>query len=118
MDKVGQLPPMKDYLASVNDRGECTMTFYQLNGFERYWTVADLGIQNMSRRIKHTRCQETMYDIDMKNMHPTLLSSYCQDHGIECCGLDNYMAHREEYLADLMRCALSMYEANRNRRTR
>ena len=61
-----------------------------------------LGIQNMSRRIRHTLCRDFMYDIDMKNAHPTLLSWYCHDNGIDCAGLDAYIANREEYLADWM----------------
>ncbi|CAG2255685.1 unnamed protein product [Mytilus edulis] len=43
-----------------------------------------------------------MYDIDMKNAYPTLLSWYCYDNGINCTGLDAYIANREEYMADWM----------------
>lgn len=45
-----------------------------------------------------------MYDIDMKNAHPTLLSWYCHDNGIDCNGLDSYIVNREKYLADWMAC--------------
>ena len=38
----------------------------------------------------------------MENAHPTLLSWYCHDNGIDCAGLDAYIANREEYLADWM----------------
>ena len=58
----------------------------------------------MSRKIRHTLSQVKMYDINKKNAHPTLLSSFCHKNGIECSGLDNYINHGEEYLADLMRC--------------
>ena len=44
-----------------------------------------------------------MYDIDMKNAHPTLLSWYCHENGIKCEGLDAYIAHRDEYITDYMK---------------
>ncbi|CAC5382150.1 unnamed protein product [Mytilus coruscus] len=78
------------------------MNYYQLNKFGRYWTEGDMGIQNMSRKIRHTLCQNFMYDIDMKNAHPTLLSWYCHDNGINCTGLDAYIENREKYMADWM----------------
>ena len=56
----------------------------------------------MKRRIRHTICKNLMYDIDMKNAHPTLLSWYCHENGIKCKGLDEYILHREEFIADLM----------------
>lgn len=102
LDKNAQLTLMKDYLARVNKRGESMMQYYQRNGFGRYWTAAALGIQNISRKIRHTLCRDFMYDIDMKNAHPTLLSWYCHDNGINCTGLDAYIANREEYLTDWM----------------
>ena len=58
--------------------------------------------QNMKRRIRHTLCKDLMYDIDMKNAHPPLLSWYCHQNGIKCTGLDEYILHREEFIADLM----------------
>lgn len=78
------------------------MNFYQRNKFERYWTEGALGIQNMSRKIRHTLCQDFMYDIDMKNSHPILLSWYCHDNGINCTGFDAYIANRKEYMTDWM----------------
>ena len=47
--------------------GELAMGYYQRNNFGRYWTSKNLGIQNMSKKIRHTLCKDTMYDIDMKN---------------------------------------------------
>ena len=38
----------------------------------------------------------------MKNAHPTLLSWYCHENGIKYTGLDEYILHREEFIADLM----------------
>ncbi|CAC5403154.1 unnamed protein product [Mytilus coruscus] len=96
IDKNGQLTLLKNYLEQVNGKGERLMNYYQLNKFGRYWTEGDMGIQNMSRKIRHTLCQNFMYDIDMKNAHPTLLSWYCHDNGINCTGLDAYIENREK----------------------
>ena len=79
------------------------MEYYQRNGFGRYWTSSNLGIQNMSRKIRHTLCEDYMYDVDMKNAHPTLLSWYCHENGINCEGLDAYITHRDEYIVDYMK---------------
>ncbi|CAC5420789.1 unnamed protein product [Mytilus coruscus] len=98
----GQLTLLKNYLEQVNGKVERLMNYYQLNKFGRYWTEGDMGIQNMSRKIRHTLCQNFMYDIDMKNAHPTLLSWYCHDNGINCTGLDAYIENREKYMADWM----------------
>ena len=50
------------------------MPYNQRNGFGLYWTTEKLGIQNMSRKIRHTICKDSMFDIDIKNAHSTLLS--------------------------------------------
>ena len=80
------------------------MPYKQRNGLGRYWTAEKFGIQNMSRRIRHTICKDSMVDIDMKNAHPTLLSWYCHKHGIKCEALDDYIKRREPMLQDLMNC--------------
>ncbi|CAC5411586.1 unnamed protein product [Mytilus coruscus] len=74
-----------------------------LKGVGRYWTSEKLGIENNESEIRHTLCSDIMYDIDTKNAHPTLLSCFCHENGIECKGLDAYIEHREEYLAILMK---------------
>ena len=78
------------------------MPYRQRNGFGRYWTAKTFGIQNMSRRIRHTICKDSMVDIDMKNAHSTLLSWYCHKHGIKCEALDDHIKRREPILQDLV----------------
>ena len=80
------------------------MPYKQRNGFRGYWTAETFSIQNMSRRIRHTICKDSMVDIDMKNAHPTLLSWYCHKHGIKCEALDKYIKSREPMLQDLVNC--------------
>ncbi|MEW8548359.1 MAG: hypothetical protein AB2693_33055, partial [Candidatus Thiodiazotropha sp.] len=103
VDNDSQLTLLKEYLSRTNNRGECLMTYHQRNGFGRYWTTEKMGLQNMSRKIRHTLCKDKMLDIDMKNAHPTLLSGYCHAHGIPCDGLDKYISNREEMLAEYMK---------------
>ena len=102
LDKEGQITFLKEYLARCNSNGEQLMEYHQRNNFGRYWISENLGLQNMKRRIRHTICKNLMYDIDMKNAPPTLLSWYCHENGIKCKGLDEYILHREEFIADLM----------------
>ena len=102
LDKEGQITLLKEYLTRCNSNGEQLMEYHQRNNFGRYWISENLGLQNVKRRIRHTICKDLMYDIDMKNAHPTLLSWYCHENGIKCTGLDEYILHREEFIADLM----------------
>ena len=99
-----QLGLLKTYFSMLNKNGERLMPYKQRNGFGRYWTAQTFGIQNMSRRIRHTICKDSMVDIDMKNAHPTLLSWYCHKHGIKCEALDKYIKSREPMLQDLVNC--------------
>ena len=99
-----QLGLLKTYFSMLNQNGERLMPYKQRNGFGRYWTAQTFGIQNMSRRIRHTICRDSMVDIDIKNAHPTLLSWYCHKHGIKCEALDKYIKSREPMLQDLVNC--------------
>ena len=71
VNKDSQLVLLKEYLARTKKNGESLMTYHQRNGFGRYWTSEKMGLQNMSRKIRHTICKDNMIDIDMKNAHPT-----------------------------------------------
>ena len=102
LDKEGQLTLLKDYLDRMNIHGEQIMEYYQRNNFGRYWVSSSLGLQNMKRKIRHALCADIMYDIDMKNAHPTLLSWYCHENGIKCEGLDAYIKHREKFMTEYM----------------
>ena len=90
-----QLGLLKTYFSMLNQNGERLMPYKQRNGFGRYWTAETFGIQNMSRRIRHTICKDSMIDIDMKNAYTTLLSWYCHKHRIKCEALDKYIKSRD-----------------------
>ena len=103
-NKETQLSLLRIYPFMLNQNGERLMSYEQRNGFGRYWTAETFGIQNMSRRIRHTICKDSMVDIDMKNAHPTLLSWYCHKHRIKCEALDKYIKSREPMSQDLVNC--------------
>ena len=68
----------------------------QSYGFGRYWiSEKKIGLQNMSRKIRHTLCKDTMTDIDLKNSHPTLLAAYCHQNNIPCKGLEQQLKQSE-----------------------
>ena len=73
------------------------MSYGQRHGFGRYWTAEKLGIQNMSG-ISAIQYADSMFDIDMKNAQPTLLSWFCHKHGINCGALDDYIKRRKPML--------------------
>ena len=62
-----------------------------------------IGLQNMSRKIRHTLCKDTMTDIDLKNEHPTLLAAYCHQNNMPCKVLDTYVNDRENLLSKYMK---------------
>ena len=63
-----------------------------------------MGLQSISKKMRHAICKDLMYDIDMVNAHPTLLLYYCNKNGIECEQLKKYVNNREEMLRDLLQC--------------
>lgn len=100
-DKAARITLLQDYIIRTNNRGECEMGYHQRNGNGRYWSSQSLGLQNMSRKIRHTLCKERMIDIDMKHAHPTLLSWYCHNNNINCAMLDYYNNNRDRLLIAL-----------------
>ena len=115
VNKDSQLVLLKECLSRTNKKGESLMRYHQRNEFGRYWTSEKMGLQSMSRKIRHTICKDNMIDIDMKNAHPTLLASYCHQNGILCEGLDTYVNDRENLLARYMKSEnLTRDEAKKN----
>jgi len=66
VDKAGQVALLIGYPTKTNSHAELLMKYYQRNGFGRYWTSDNVGIQNMSRKIRHMLCADYMHDTDMK----------------------------------------------------
>ena len=103
-DKETKLSLLRIYLSMLNQNGEQLMPYKQRNGFGRYWTAEKHGIQNMSRKICHTICKDSMFNIDTKYAYPTLLSWYYHKHGIKSEALDDYIKRHDPMLQDLINC--------------
>jgi hypothetical protein len=77
----------------------------------------DFGTQGMKRTVRHTICHayrddrgRRLFDLDIANCHPALLSQYCARNDIECDVLNKYIADRkgtrariDEFLSTLVR---------------
>ena len=90
----GQLSLLSDFYNDLDEQGEMTSSYSQRCGIGRYYIKRKLGLQNLSRKIRHTICDELMYDIDMKNAHPVLLQHYCVSNNINCDHLTYYINNR------------------------
>lgn len=65
-DKAGQLTLLKKYYESFSQKGWCKMTYQQKKPFGRYFT-SKMGLQNLSKKIRHTVSSKLMYDINKVN---------------------------------------------------
>ena len=101
--KNGQLTLLTDYHNNMTESGELQVDYKQIKNFGRYYSEEKLSLQNLSKRIRHTICQEFTYDLDMVNAHPKLLSFYCHVHNIECEFLDYYINNREYCIEEIIK---------------
>lgn len=97
----GQLALLSEFYNILDEQGEMVSGYRQAQGIGRYYVKRKLGLQNLSRKIRHTIANELMYDIDMKNAHPVLLENYCQKNRIPCEHLTYYIQNRAQCFEDL-----------------
>jgi len=103
-----QLTILYEYHNSLNSNGAQEVLYKQKKGMGdnlphgRMTACRKISLQNLCKRIRHTICSETMYDIDIKNAHPVLLAWYCNQKNIECDWLEKYITDREELIAEFM----------------
>lgn len=90
----------KYYKRMIEGKGSVLQTYAQHDGRGRRFSE-QTGLQNLSRRIRHT-ISTGLRDIDVSNAQPTLLQWYCERHRIPCPHLTSYNTNRDQYLADLM----------------
>jgi len=100
--KNAQLTLLTDYHNKMSDSGELMVKYNQIDNFGRYYSDEKLSLQNLSKKIRHTICEEFTWDLDMVNAHPKLLSFYCHKNDIDCVWLDHYIDNREECIAEVM----------------
>jgi len=67
--------------------------------FGRYFADQGLSLQNISRQIRHTICDEAFgFDLDFKNCHPTIAKHLCEKHNIPCQYLTEYINNRDDII--------------------
>lgn len=104
-----QLTILYEYHKSLNNNGSQEVLYKQKKGMSdnlphgRMTACKKISLQNLCKKIRHTICSETMYDIDIKNAHPVLLTWYCNQKNIECDWLEKYIAEREVLIAEYMK---------------
>ena len=59
------------------------------------------SLQTIQRSVRHTIAAGLYRDLDVENCHPTLLSQYCERHGIQAPMVAAYAGDREAWLARL-----------------
>lgn len=91
----------KYYKRMIEGKGTVTQTYFQHNGHGRRFSE-ETGLQNLSRKIRHTVSRGILRDIDMSNCHPVLLQWYCEQNGIPCTNLTYYNMNRKQCLHELM----------------
>lgn len=79
----------------------------------RRFVDGSLGMQSMSRFIRHTIAHKLYHDIDVVNCHPNILEQYCNKRGWACDAISYYNNHRDECLQELMGFGLEKEDAKR-----
>lgn len=68
----------------------------------RFFVDGSLGLQMLSKEIRHCLAVGIYTDYDFKNCHPTLLLQLCQKNKWSCQYLNHYVENREECLNEMM----------------
>ena len=70
--------------------------------YGRYVVRNILGMQGISRPLRHTFSEGIYRDVDIKNAHPTLYKYLCEQLNLEHPCLTSYITHRDLWLKALM----------------
>jgi len=67
----------------------------------RFCVLRGLGLQSLQRDIRSALAMPYYWDIDMINAQPTLLVQICENNGLACEYLKQYIQNREELLTEI-----------------
>ena len=108
IERAGSIAALKTYIKKSKDG---FVTFKYKFGLGRTeGRVYAQGMQPLPHRIRHTIAGEFDHDIDIVNCHPTLLAQKCDELGISCEMLKQYIATRGEVLKGME----ELYEVTRD----
>jgi hypothetical protein len=87
------------------DKDGVASVFYKYSGncktFGRQFAVGP-SLQSLPTIIRNTIARKFYVDLDVTNMHPTILEWYCKTHNITCTHLSEYVSRREELMAEVV----------------
>jgi len=87
------------------DKDGVASVFYKYSGncktFGRQFAVGP-SLQSLPTIIRNTISRKFYVDLDVVNMHPTILQWYCKTHNIVCTHLSEYVSRREELMAEIV----------------
>lgn len=112
---------LRDYIAAStkeqNKQYATKRTTYSFSASRktvgRRFVDNSLGMQSMSKYIRHTIAHKFYHDIDVVNCHPTILEQYCKKRGWACDALSYYNRNRDACLQELMSFGLEKDDAKR-----
>lgn len=70
-------------------------------GFGRVYPFGGMSLCSLRREIRQTLSYDKYVDIDMENCHPVILLQICENNGIECRYLKQYVISRKEILLEV-----------------
>jgi hypothetical protein len=103
-DLESQHKILKEYLTFViesNNQHEVRYGYVDGKKFGRLQSK-NSSLQRIFNGFRGLLCDGIVYDLDMKNCHPTILKNLCDKHKIECKKLVEYINNRDQWLDDLM----------------
>lgn len=94
---------LKKYVKkAIEGKGIVYQTYFQpTEGHGRRYS-RNVGLQGLSRIIRHTISKEYYKDIDICNCHPVILEHYCKSNNIRCSNLSYYIENRERCLSEMI----------------
>lgn len=90
---------------TIDDKGEAgqNLTYEQyLSNPHRRFTKNEMGLQRISRVVRHTISKGKYHDIDMECCHPNLLNQYCEEQEIPHQHLEYFTKNNKQCRQELM----------------
>ncbi len=89
----------RKYLNGSRD-GVATVPYFQpRRGVGRFYAKGSLSLQNFKRGVRHAISGEYYFDLDIVNAHPVILRQMCDEFGIECPLLTEYVERRDKIMS-------------------
>ncbi len=103
-DEAARLPVDEDGCVEIR------VEYRQKDNIGRYLCGGNLGLQTLTRRIRHTISRDYYHDVDIVNAHPNILLWLCRVNDIPCHFLEEYIDHRERVLKDIQKHGLFVWD--------